>query len=141
MIVLSDFSALCPLFNTGMYSEITFPPVTVNDRSTTNKLIGGLPFSRSVIVTHAYIAKLTTFLATVTALKIALCRAASWAATRTVFATITLSGTGTTQARGKYLPFTVTAKTFSATQVLHLRTMEKEAGGKTVSVVVRYKEK
>lgn len=138
---MSDFSSLCPLFNTGMYSEISLPPVTVNDRSTTNKLIGGIPFSRSVIVTHAYLAKLTTFLASVTSLKIALCRASSWAATRTVFATIILSGTGTTQACGKYLPFTVTAKTFSATQVLHLKSLEKEAGGKTVSVIVRYKEK
>ena len=138
---MSDFSSLCPLFNTGMYSEITLPPVSVNSRSTTNKLIGGIPFSRSVIVTHAYLAKLTTFLASVTSLKIALCRASSWAATRTVFATITLSGTATTQALGRYMAFTVTAKTFSATQVLHLKTLEKEAGAKTVSVIVRYKEK
>ena len=138
---MSDFSSLCPLFNTGMYSELTLPSVSLAARSTTNKFLGGIPFSRSVIVTHAYVAKLTTFTATATALKIALCRAATWAATRTVFATIILSATVTTQARGKFLPFTVTAKTFSATQVLHLKSLKNEAGGKNVSVIVRYKEK
>ena len=137
---MSDFSSLCPLFNTGMYSELTLPAVSVNNVSTTTKFLGGIPFSRSVIVTHAYIAKMTTFLTTCTALKIALCRAATWAATRTVFATVILSGTSTTQATGKYLPFTVTAKTFSATQVLHLKALKKDVG-RNVSVIVRYKEK
>jgi len=79
--------------------------------------------------------------ATATAVKLALCRAASWAATRTVFATVILSATITPQAIGKYLPFTVTAKTFSATQVLNLKALKKEAGAKHVSVLVRYKEK
>ena len=138
---MSDFSSLCPLFNTGMYSEITLPYISLTSRSTTNKFEGGIPFSRSVIVTHAYVKKHTTFTATATAVKLALCRAASWAATRTVFATIVLSATVTTQAVGKYLPFTVTAKTFSATQVLNLKALKKEAGAKNVSVVVRYKEK
>jgi hypothetical protein len=138
---MSDFSSLCPLFNSGVYSEITLPYFSLTSRSTTNKFEGGLPFSRSVIVTHAYVKKHTTFTATATAVKLAICRAASWAATRTVFATINLSATITTQAIGKYLPFTVTAKTFSSTQVLNLKALKKEAGAKNVSVIVRYKEK
>ena len=138
---MSDFSALCPLFNTAVYSELTLPYISTTSRSTTNKFEGGIPFSRSVIVTHAYVKKHTTFTATATALKLALCKAASWAATRTVFATVILSATITTQAIGKYLPFTVTAKTFGATSVLNLKALKKEAGGKTVSVIVRYKEK
>ena len=139
---MSDFSSLCPLFNTGVYGEITLPTVSVSAKSTTNKVLGGFLFSRSVIVTHAYVAKISTFPASCTALKIALARAASWAATRTTFATVILSGTGTTQARGRYFAFTVTAKTFSATQVLHLKTVKKETTAPgNVSVIVRYKEK
>ncbi len=139
---MSDFSALCPLFNTAVYSEISFPTVNMSGHSTTNKLVGGMPFSRSVIVTHAYAAKISTFPASCTALKIALARAATWAATKTDFATLILSGTGTTQLRGKYLPFAVTAKTFSATQVLVLHTKKKETSAPgNVHVIVRYKEK
>jgi hypothetical protein len=138
---MADFSSLCPLFNTGCYSEITLPYISLTSRSTTTKFEGGLPFSRSVIVSHGYVKKHTTFTATATAVKLALCRAASWAATRTVFATVILSATITTQAIGKYLPFTVTAKTFSATQVLNLKSLKNEAGAKHVSVLIRYKEK
>jgi len=130
-----------PLFNTAVYSELTLPYIATASRSTTSKFEGGIPFSRSVIVTHAYVKKHTIFAATATALKLALCKAASWAAARTVFATVILSSTITTQAIGKYLPFTVTAKTFGATSVLNLKALKKEAGGKTVSVIVRYKEK
>jgi len=140
---MAGFSELCPLFNTGMYSEISFGgPISLVSRSTTNKFAALPPFSRSVIVTHAYVSKNTTFAATATAVKLAICRAATWAATRTVFATINLSATITTQKPGKYLAFTIaTAKTFSATQVLHLKALKKEAGARTVNVVIRYKEK
>lgn len=136
---MSDFSSLCPLFNTGMYSEITLPTISAVNRSTTER-VGGIPFSRSVIVTHAYIAKMTTFATTCTAVKIALARAATFAATRTVFATVILSGTATTQKAWKYLPFTVTAKTFSATQVLMVKFLKKDTA-RNVSIIVRYKEK
>ena len=139
---MADFSALCPLFNTGVYHEIMFPSaISLTSRSTTNKLESLPPFSRSVIVTHAYVKKLTTFTATATAVKLALCRAATWAATRTVFGTIVLSSSITTQKVGKFLPFTVTAKTFSATQILHLKALKKEAGAKTVNVMIRFKDK
>lgn len=140
---MADFSTLCPLFNTGMYSEIGFGgPITLTSRSTTNKFACLPPFSRSVIVTHAYVAKNTTFTATATAVKLAIARAATWAATRTVFGTVILSATITTQAIKKPLAFTIaSAKTFSATQVLHLKALKNEAGAKTVNVWIRYKEK
>jgi hypothetical protein len=140
---MADFSALCPLFNTGMYSEISFPDtISLISRSTTNKFAALPPFSRSVIVTHAYVSKNTTFAATATAVKLAICRAATWAATRTVFGTINLSATVTAQPINKYLAFTIaTAKTFSATQILHLKALKKEAGARGVKVIIRYKEK
>lgn len=139
---MAAFSALCPLFNTGVYGELLFPgPVSCTNRSTTNRVDGLPPFSRTVVVTHAYVKKNTTFAGTATAVKLALVRAATWLATRTVFATINLSSTITTQKVGKWLAFTVTAKTFSATQLLQLKFLKKEAGAKGVEVMVRYKEK
>lgn len=144
---MAAFSELCPLFNTGQYSEIMFPGAISCVSKSTTTVIESLPaFSRSVIVTHAYVKKLTTLGATATALKLALCRCATWAnhlyaSTRTVFATINLSKTVTAQPIKKFLPFTVTAKTFSATQILHLKCYKKEAVGRTVNVMIRYKEK
>ena len=141
---MSDFSDLCPLFNTAVYSEIQMPYILLGTR-TTSELFAGLPaFSRSVIVTHAYVKKHTTFAATCTGLKVELLKAATWAtafASKTVFASLTLSSTVATQIVGKYLPMTVTAKTFGATDVLNLLLAKSEAGAYHVDVLVRYKEK
>jgi hypothetical protein len=141
---MADFSALCPLFSTGVYNDVKiYDGLVTTARSTTTRF-GIPPFGRSVIVTAAYIAKLTTFAATCTALKIALLRAASWSsATRTIFATFNLSATAATQICRKPLAFTIaSAKTFSATQVLQLKFLKKEGGGaKTCDVWLRYKEK
>lgn len=140
---MADFSALCPLFNTGVYHETTFGgPISLVSLTTGAKFACLPPFGRSVIVTHAYVAKITTFAATCTAMKLAICRAATWAATRTVFGTIILSRTITTQIIKKPLPVTIaTAKTFSATQVLHLKSLKSEAGARTVNIWIRYKDK
>ena len=140
---MAEFSALCPLFNTGMYSEISFPDTISLVSLTTGAKFAALPpFGRSVIVTHAYVSKNTTFATTATAVKLAICRAATWAATRTVFGTINLSRTVTAQPIHKYLPFTIaSAKTFSATQILHLKSLKSELGARGVKVIIRYKEK
>ena len=139
---MSDFSSLCPLFNTGVYSEITLPYIFIGTRSTTNKFEGGFPFGRSVIVTAAYVKKHTTPVSTTSAITLKLAKAATWAATRTVFASKLLSKTVTTQAVGRYLTMTVTAKTFGATSVLHVVSGSKEATCSVhASILVRYKEK
>lgn len=138
---MSDFSDLCPLFNTGMYSELTLPYFTLTARSTTNQFEGGFPFGRSVIVTAAYVKKHTTPTSTTAAITVKLAKAATWAATQTVFASKKLSKTTTTQVVGRYLTMTVTAKTFGATDVLHVVSGSKETIGEHVSILVRYKEK
>jgi hypothetical protein len=138
---MSDFSELCPLFNTGVYSEITLPNLLLAGRSTTNKVDGGYAFGRSVIVTAAYLKKKSAFDATATATAVYLCRQASYAATKTVFASRLLSATDVTLAVGKWLPFTVTAKTFSATQVLAVRVKSLKTGMRPADVIVRFKEK
>lgn len=142
---MSDFSSLCPLYNTGVYSELSIYPATLTmtslPASTTTKL-AGIPFSRSVIVTHAYLAKVTTPASTTANANIKLYRAASWAATATVFASCKISKTTTTQAINKYIAFTVTAKTFSASQYLIMRSTKGTATAYTVrNIMVRYKEK
>ena len=137
---MSDFSDLCPLFNTGVYGEMTLPTTTVASISTTTGIGPGIPFSRSVIVTHAYVRRTADISATCTyTLKLAL--AASWAATKTVFASCKISATATAYPVGRYKAMTVTAKTFGATDVLHIVNSKNEANMTTVDIIVRYKEK
>lgn len=141
---MSDFSALCPLFNSGMYSELTIPgPFSTASKSTTSRFAGVI-FGRSVIVTAAYLAKMTALASATAKCKIRLCRATSWAGTNTVFATLTISKTTTTQILKKYIALTqAAAKTFSATQMLLVKsgTASKSTGKSFTGVIVRYKEK
>ncbi len=142
---MSDFSSLCPLFNTGVYSELMIYPGTLTmtslPASTTTKL-AGLPFSRSVIITHAYLAKITAPTSTTANATVKLYRAASWGATATAFASRKVSKSTTTQALKKSIAFTVTAKTFSATQWLIMRSSIGTATARSVhNVFIRYKEK
>lgn len=137
---MSNFSDLCPLFNTGVYSELTLPSVIVKSISTTTKIGPGVPFGRSVIVTHAYVRRQTDISTTVT-YTAKLAKAASWSATQTVFASCKISATTTTYPVGRYKAMTVTAKTFSATDVLHIANSKNEANMTTVDFIIRYKEK
>lgn len=141
---MADFSALCPLFNTGVYSEVTFPMIPMTSKTTSAMFNYGFCFGRSVIVTAAYVQKVTTFGTTCTAAKIKLAKAAAASTTyalRTVFASYTLSGSSTVQATGKWLTMTVSAKTFGATSVLHVHSSKSEVGAKNVNLIIRYKEK
>lgn len=137
---MADFSSLCPLFNTGVYSEMTFPGIVAASISTTTSLGPGIPFGRSVIVTAAYVRLRTDISSTVT-FTAKLAKAASWAATRTVFASCKISATNTAYTCRRYKAMTVTAKTFSATDVLHIVGSKSEANMKSIDVIVRYKEK
>ena len=137
---MSDFSSLCPLFNTGVYGELTIPSVIVKSISTTTNIGPGIPFGRSVIVTAAY-AKRQTDISTTVTYTVKLAKAASWAATQTVFASCKISATATTYPVGRYKAMTVTAKTFTATDVLHIMNSKNEASMTTLDVIVRYKEK
>jgi hypothetical protein len=141
----TDFSALCPLFNTGVYSELTIPGPLLQDNlaSTTTKLAGIL-FGRSVIVTAAYLAKMTALATVSSNPTVKLYRQASWASsTATCFASFEVSKTTTVQILNKWLAFTMAAaKTFSATQWLTVRGDKGRLNGKSIfGVIVRYKEK
>lgn len=140
----TDFSALCPLFNTGVYSELTIPGPLLQDNlaSTTTKL-AGIVFGRSVIVTAAYLAKMTALATASLNPTVKLYRQASWASAGTCFASFEISKTTTVQILEKYLAFTMAAaKTFSSTQWLTVRGDKSRANGKSIrGVIVRYKEK
>lgn len=141
---MSDFSSLCPIFNTGVYSEVTFPMIPMTSKTTSAMFQNGFAFGRTVIVTAAYVQKVTAFAATCTALTVKLAKAAAASTTyalRTVFASYVLSASSTTQATGRWLAMTVTAKTFTASSVLHVHSSKSEAGAKNINLIVRYKEK
>ena len=141
---MSDFSDLCPLFNTGVYNEIQVPYINLASRTTSEHFWTLPPFGRSVIVTDFYVSKLTTFAATCTALHLIMFRAATKGTARggaTAFASIILSATATVQPLGRALTGTTTDTTFSATQILKFFCSKSEVGAKHVSVVIRYKDK
>ena len=141
---MSDFSDLCPLFNTGVYGEIQAPYISLASRTTSEHFWTFPPFGRSVVVTDFYVTKLTTFAATCTALHLIMFRAATKATARgaaTAFASIILSATITAYPIDRALTGTTTDTTFSATQILKFFCSHSEAGAKRVSVIVRYKEK
>jgi len=138
---MSDFSDLCPLFNTGVYGEIAlYPYFTLASRSTTALLGNNFSFGRSVIVTQGWLMKLTD-ISTTAKLTVYLNKAASAAAARTAFASFTISGTVATQVLAKWLSMTTTSTTFSASDVISIGSSSAETNAKYVSIMVQYKEK
>jgi hypothetical protein len=140
---MANFSQLCPLFNTGMYSEVTFPTIILANISTTTTIGPGIPFGRSVIVTHAYARRAVDLTAAVT-YTMKLGKMAAWSvkvAAATIFASCKMSTTVTAYPVGRYKAFTVTAKTFNATDILVVQNSQKEAAMQNTDIIVRYKEK
>uniref|UniRef100_A0A6M3IPW6 Uncharacterized protein n=1 Tax=viral metagenome TaxID=1070528 RepID=A0A6M3IPW6_9ZZZZ len=137
---MSDMSDLCPIFNTGVYSEITIPEVLLAAISTTGYARTGLKFSRSVSVTAAFVRCRTAVVSTTAAIVLKLAKAASKAATGTVFASLKLSKTNGASTLF-FQAMTVTSKNFGPTDVLQVKTGAKETLARTVELIVRYKEK
>jgi hypothetical protein len=140
----TDFSAICPLFNTGVYSELTIPgPFNLASPTSITTRFAGILFGRSVIVTAAYLAKMTALASATANCNVKLFRSSSWKVTGTAFASCKLSKTTTVQALRKYIAFTMAAaKTFSATQWLLVKETKATASAKSIhGVIVRYKEK
>jgi hypothetical protein len=149
---MSDFSELCPLFNTGMFNEVLFPDVHFTDVSAcANALIatadamesseGNWTFGRTVIVTGAWFKKVS---AVAELMQYNLMHHTSKLAAGTVFGTIQISITVTGQPLGRgYIPFTIaTGATFASSDVLGLSpaTVTNANGGR-FDFIVRYKEK
>ena len=147
---MSDFSSLCPLFNTGVYNEMTIPYVHFTGVSITANAIAGvktraanpgsLKFQRTVVVTKIFCAKNGTpgTAAVYTAVRLA----STGTAAMTAFASITVSTTSTVYCVNKYKAMTQASnQTFLAADVLGftLKTAKTDPG--IASFIVRYKEK
>jgi hypothetical protein len=150
---MSDFSELCPLFNTGVFHSLTLADVSFTGIGPTRNALAGqayrslspgsLKFQRTVIVTKVYAAKLVTG---TTGLAVCACRhAATGTAAGTIFASIKMSSTVTVAGQniGCYRAMTQAAnKTFLAADVLGFRGGGIDAAAATrCSFIVRYKEK
>jgi hypothetical protein len=148
---MSDFSELCPLFETGVFSEITFPAVDMNDITLSgNALYGSLfpsttmdgvfTFGRTVVVTGGF-ARRYTDLQSVT-VNLRLVHFTSQAAAGTVFGSCTMLMTLSLQDYYAWTPFTVTDKTFTSDEILGISPSLGAAGSMgSYDFIIRYKEK
>lgn len=147
---MSDFSQICPLFSTGVYSELTIPgPISFSNLSSTMNALGGLSakasyvasikFQRTVIVTKVY-------LQTDTApgskpIVHARRHASTSTAAGTSFATLAVTTTSTVFKLGKLRGMTTTAQTFLAADALGFGLATKKVSAGKFAFIVRYKEK
>lgn len=152
---MSDFSELCPLFNTGVYSELSIGEVSFTGVSATMNALAGvegakatypgsLKFDRTVIVTKVYAQK--QVLPTTGAIVLFNRHKATGTAAATLLASIKLSSTVT--ATGHKLhsvrAFTSVAlpKTFLAADVIGFCAKVKDtAAAVKCNFIIRYKEK
>jgi hypothetical protein len=152
---MSDFSELCPLFETGVFKEILFPRLVMTlTAQACNALEGSctagalatkenFTFGRTVVITNAYIRKWTANAVTCT---IHLDHRSTAGATPTIFGTATIFMTATAVSainpKHTWQVVTVDAKTFTSSEVLGVCI----GGGTTSSggeydLLIRYKEK
>ena len=149
---MSDFSELCPLFNTGVFREIMFPKVYLTDIGTTsadNALVGSagqaasagvFTFGRTVVITDAWFRKKVAVGAAET---LTINHHSSRLAAGTAFATMKISTTVTGQAAiHGYMAMNCVSKTFSSSDILGVNygTITENNGG-VFDILVRYKEK
>ena len=147
---MSDFSELCPLFNTGVYSELTIADVSFTGIGPTMNALAGaklratrpgsLKFDRTVIVTKVYFQKLV---AGTTGLNVcAVHYKATGTVAGTIFASIKSTSTVTIAPLSRIKAMTQAAsKTFLAADVLGFRGGGIDAAAATrACFIVRYKE-
>lgn len=146
---MSDFSQLCPLFSTGVYSEVSIANIGFSSISTTNNAMvgaltaaanpGSFKFQRTVVVTKVYIAKHTN--PGTKPIILAKRRAGTGTAVGTAFASLAITTTTTKNPIARVKSMTTTAKTFLAADVLSFTAKTLKTGGGRYHFIVRYKEK
>ena len=145
---MSDFSELCPLFNTGVYNETMFPNISLSlitacgnalVGKATASALGDFNFGRTIIVTNAWLRKTATPSA---AIIVHLRHHSSRLAAGTIFATLTVSTTVTGMSVGYgYVPMNVsTETTFTSAAVLGLG-VATGYDSLAIDLLIRYKEK
>jgi len=148
---MSDFGELCPLFETGVYSEVSFPMLhllsgisvscnILQATITADSSASCFSFGRTVVVTGAYVQRYGTN-HTEECLKLGHCTSGPAAAT--VFGSATITTTLSVFNEWTQQPFEMTgSKTFTSNEVLSLAfgTVTETHNG-FYSLIVRYREK
>ena len=148
---MTDFGELCPLFETGVYKEVTFPGIRqVSGVSVTANLLEGtvsagagalsaFSFGRTVVVTDAFIQRYATAKA---AENLYLGHRTTAAAAATAFGTATITTTLDVYTEWTWQAMTTASTTFTASEVLNLSlgTVTATFNG-NYSLIVRYREK
>lgn len=159
---MSDFGELCPLFNTGVYNEVTFMNIdggtAVYATLSYNMLegIGGgaalqiaegladvsvsmFCFGRTVVVTDGWIQRYAT---NKTAQNLYFKHKISATAAGTTFATATITSTLSLFTTNQFQRITVASTTFTSSEVLGLiiGTITADTIGK-YNIILRYREK
>ena len=149
---MSDFGELCPLFNTGVFNETTFPAIKMTDISVGGNALamgtltianaatcGGFTFGRTVVVTGAFIRRTSAVAGLMFYL---LNHRTSVLAAGTEFASIQVSTTVSCMEVYTWVPMTVTEKTFTSNEVLGFTlATATNANGGIIDLMIRYKEK
>jgi len=149
---MSDFSELCPLFNTGVYSELTICEMGFSGISTTMNALGGqrtraaapgsFKFGRTVIVNKVWAQKIVNPSTTSTPILVVNRMATSGTAAMTAFASIKFSATQSLYCLYRAKKMTQASnKTFLAADVLGFSVKTKKTRGGVFSFIVQYKEK
>lgn len=150
---MSDFSELCPVFNTGVFREMLFPNIKMTNVSTTANALTGTDdcqasslgnwlFSRTIIITEAWVKKISSAGAAET---MTLQHKTSARAAGTNFATlnITVTITGQSPTHGIYAMNMIAngPATFTSAAVLALNygTATAASGG-VFDLYIRYKD-
>jgi hypothetical protein len=150
---MSDFSELCPIFNTGVYSEITFPDIDMRNITLSgNALYGSLfpsitmqgyfTFGRTVVVTEAFARRRDGSSATMQ-VNLYLKHYSSVAVAGTVFATASINSLVSILDPYAYYPFTFSvSQTFTSTDILGLApSLGALSGTGSYDLIVRYRDK
>jgi hypothetical protein len=152
---MSDFGELCPLFNTGVFSEVTFPgPIGLSSIGTLENLLVGtsdqartalgyFTFGRTVVVTEAFIQRLVTNTDGVATLHLRHKSSGTQQVSGTIIAQLTLAATGSSHQPPGWRPFIpFTGKTFTSDEVLALCMLSCNTVDEgNIGFMVRYKEK
>jgi len=147
---MSDFSELCPLFNTGVYHEVSFGVLKFTACSTTNNAFlgaltaaaypGSFKFGRSVVVTKVFFQKQGA--AGTAVILTAGRRAATGTAAKTVFASCAWTATDTKFQVGRIKAATQAAnKNFNAADVLDFGTKTSVTDPGLYTAIVRFKDR
>jgi hypothetical protein len=148
---MADFSELCPLFATGVFKEITFPNIDMNNITLSGNalygslassitMVGNFTFGRTVVVTGAFARRRGA--SHTTEVNLYLRHLTSATAAGTIFGTGTITSDLGVLDNYAWTPFVVTDKTFTSNELLGLApSLGALSGNGLYDIMIRYKEK